>query len=39
VDVPALRAQLEALAAAGEHVQVIATLFELLTVWCATTAI
>jgi len=30
VDVPALRAQLEALAAAGEHAQVIATLFELL---------
>ena len=29
-DVPALRAQLEALAAAGEHAQVIATLFELL---------
>jgi len=30
VDVPALRAQLEALAAAGEHAQVIATLFELI---------
>ncbi len=30
VDVPALRAQLEALTAAGEHAQVIATLFELL---------
>jgi len=29
-DVPALRAQLETLAAAGEHAQVIATLFELL---------
>jgi transposase len=30
VDVPALRAQLEALAAAGEHAQVISTLFEIL---------
>jgi transposase len=29
-DLPALRAQLEALAAAGDHAQVIATLFELL---------
>ena len=29
-DVPALRAQLETLAAAGEHAQVISTLFELL---------
>ena len=29
-DVPALRAQLEALAAAGEHAQVIETLFEIL---------
>lgn len=30
MDVPALRSQLEALAAAGEHAQVIATLFEIL---------
>jgi transposase len=30
MDVPALRAQLEALAAAGEHAQVIETLFEIL---------